>query len=87
MLKTVMKEYSNKRISHNEDDFKNFIAPVVVKAIALAQAMQGLLAEAFKSSQRDTIVLILQFVRKVDKIALYSLLTMPSLYQSEFEIS
>lgn len=49
--------------------------------------MQPLLTEALQSNQTDKIVTILQFLRKADKIALYALLTMPSSYQSESEIS
>jgi len=43
MVKTIIKEYSNKRISHCESDFKQFMVPVVANGAALSQLMQNLL--------------------------------------------
>jgi hypothetical protein len=86
-IKTVIKEYSNKRLGHREEDFRQYITVVVTKAVGFSQLLQSVLAGVFSSGDVEKAVRVLQFLRKGDKIAMYGLLAMPSTYQQEQEIS
>ena len=82
ICKVVMKEYSSKRLAHKEDHFKEFISPVVAKAIELSTLL-SLFITSFKSSEKNRAVPALQLLRKCDKISLYGLLSIPSQYQAK----
>jgi hypothetical protein len=47
MVKCVVKEYSGKRISHCEDDFKQYVTPIVAGGVKLSRALQSLIKEGF----------------------------------------
>ena len=85
ICKVVMKEYSSKRLAHNKDHFKEFISPVVAKAIEISTLL-SLFITSFNSSEKDRVVPALQLLRKCDKITVYGLLSIPSQYQAQPQI-
>ena len=49
-IKCVLKEYAAKRIGHNEEDFKQYIVPLIGKALQLSQTLQALISQVLSNS-------------------------------------